>query len=80
MPKSGRKPPSPREDASEALVGMIAVPKTGQKFPSPRGDGSEVLVGMVAVPKTGQKNALPRDNLYPDGAARFPCAWEHMPL
>ena len=43
-------------------------------------DATEMLVGMVAVPKDDQKNALPRDNLYPDGAARFPCARKHTPL
>ena len=72
--RPARSPSSPREDASEAPVGKVAVPKTVQKPPSPRGDGSEVLVGMVAVPKTGQKPPSPRDNLYPMGPVRFPCA------
>ena len=45
----------PREDATEASVGRVAVPKTGQKTPSPREDATEVPVGRVAVPKTGQK-------------------------
>ena len=31
-----RSPPSPREDATEVLVGMVAVPKTGQKNALPR--------------------------------------------
>ena len=48
------------EDATEALVGKVAVPKTGQKPPSPREDFSEVPVGRGSVPNTGQKNALPR--------------------
>ena len=48
-----RSPPSPREDATEVLVGMVAVPKTGQKNALPREDGSEVLVGMVVVPNAG---------------------------
>ena len=43
-------------------------------------DATEAFVGNVAVPKPGQKNALPRDNLYLDGAARFPCARKHTPL
>ena len=43
-----------RENATEVLVGRVAVPKTGQKTPLPREDGSEVPVGRVAVPKTGQ--------------------------
>ena len=41
---------SPRRDAPEVAVGMVAVPKTVQKPPSPRRDATEVLVGMVAVP------------------------------
>ena len=69
-----------REDGSEVLVGRVAVPKTGQKNALPREDATEVPVGRVAVPKTGLKNALPRDNLYPMGAARFPCSPEHTPL
>ena len=31
-------------------------------------------MGRVAVPNTDLKNALPRDNLYPMGTARVPCA------
>ena len=61
----------PREDATEALVGKVAVknpvvnptliPSTVPiSFPSARDPATEVLVGRVAVPKTGQKNALPR--------------------
>ena len=69
-----------RSDATEASVGRVDVPKTGQKNPSPLGDATEMVVGRVAVPKTGQKNASPRDNLYPMGPARFPCAREHRPL
>ena len=60
MPKSGRKPPSPREDGSEVPVGMVVVPKTGQKSPSPREDAPEVPVGRVAVaegkPKIGHRS------------------------
>ena len=48
------------EDATEVLVGMVAVPKTGQKNALPREDGSEVLVGMVVVPKPVQKPPSPR--------------------
>ncbi|MDD7624094.1 MAG: hypothetical protein PUJ44_06575, partial [Bacteroidales bacterium] len=33
VPKSGRKPPSPRRDAPEAPVGKVVVPKAGQKTP-----------------------------------------------
>ena len=44
-----------REDATEVLMGMVAVPKTVQKPPSPRHDASEPPVGKVSVPKTGQK-------------------------
>ena len=71
---------SPRRDGTGVPVGRVAVPKTGQKPPSPRRDASGIPVGMVAVPKPGQKNALPRDNLYPYGAAHFPCARKHTPL
>ena len=71
---------SPRRDATEVPVGRVAVPKTVQKPPSPRRDATEMVVEVGSVPKTGQKNALPRDNLYPMGAARFPCAPEHTPL
>ena len=35
VPKTGQKPPSPRRDASETLVGLLSVPKTGRKPPSP---------------------------------------------
>ena len=45
-----------------------------------REDVTEVPVGRVAVPKTGQKNASARDNLYPMGSFRFPCARKHTPL
>ncbi|MDD6829549.1 MAG: hypothetical protein PUD74_07200 [Bacteroidales bacterium] len=31
-----RRPPSPREDATEVPVGRVPVPKTVQKPPSPR--------------------------------------------
>ena len=65
VPKTGQKPPLPREDATETPVGRVAVPKTGQKTCSLHGDATEAPVGRVAVPKTDQKNALPRDNLYP---------------
>ncbi|MCI6526953.1 MAG: hypothetical protein PUC56_02235 [Bacteroidales bacterium] len=44
--------PSPREDATEVSVGMVAVPKDDQKNTLPRGDATEVPVGRVAVPKT----------------------------
>ena len=47
--------PSPREDATEAPQGRVAVPKDGQKNALPRGDGSEVPVGGVAVPKSSKK-------------------------
>ena len=33
VPKTGQKPPSPREDGSEVPVGKIVVPKAGQKTP-----------------------------------------------
>ena len=49
-----------REDATEALVGRVAVPKTVQKKALPRRDATEVPVGMVAVPKSGQKPPSPR--------------------
>ena len=49
-----------REDATEVLMGMVAVPKTGKENASPRRDGSGVLMGMVAVSKTGQKPPSPR--------------------
>ena len=62
VPKSGRKPPSPRRDAPEAPVGKVAVPKTGQKPPSPREDASEVPVRMVVVPKPVQKPSSPRED------------------
>ena len=47
-----RSPSSPREDATEVLVGMVVVPKTGQKNASPRGDGFEMVVGGGSVPNT----------------------------
>ena len=54
---------SPREDASEASVGKIAVTKTGKSIStlpgldrsagrSPHWDASEVPVGRVPVPRT----------------------------
>ena len=52
--------PSPREDASGVLVGLLPVPKAGQKPPSPRRDAPETLVGLLSVPKTGQKPPSPR--------------------
>ena len=58
VPKSGRKPPSPRRDAPEAPVGKVAVPKTGQKPPSPREDAPEAPVGKVSVPKAGQYSSF----------------------
>ena len=51
---------SPRRDAPEVAVGMVAVPKTVQKPPSPREDAPEAPVGKVAVPKSGQKPHSPR--------------------
>ena len=33
VPKTGQKPPSPREDAPGVPVGKVTVPKTGQKTP-----------------------------------------------
>ena len=33
VPKTGQKPPSPREDATEVPVGKVALPKTSQKSP-----------------------------------------------
>ena len=50
MPKTGKKNASPREDATEAPVGKVAVPKTGQKNALPRRDATEVPVGRVVVP------------------------------
>ena len=47
---------SPRRDAPEVAVGMVAVPKTVQKPPLPREDATEVSVGRGAVPKAGQKS------------------------
>ncbi|MBS7277529.1 MAG: hypothetical protein KIG67_04500 [Bacteroidales bacterium] len=55
MPKTGQKPSSPREDATGASVGRVAVPKTGQKSALPREDATEASVGRVAVPKTGRE-------------------------
>ena len=62
MPKTGQKPPSPREDASEVPVGKVAVPKCAHstvhrpvrhRFGAglPREDATEILVGRGAVPK-----------------------------
>ena len=51
MPKTGKKKASPRDDATEAPVGRVAVPKDVQKNALPCGDATEVLVGMVVVPK-----------------------------
>ena len=53
---------SPRRDAPEVAVGMVAVPKTVQKPPSPRWDATEVPVGKVSVPKSGQKPPSPRED------------------
>ena len=33
VPKTGQKPPLPRDDGSEVLVGKVAVPESGQKSP-----------------------------------------------
>ena len=63
MPKTGQKNASPREDATEASVGRVAVPKTGKSIStlpglkrsagrSPHWDASEVPVGRVPVPRT----------------------------
>ena len=41
----------PHEDATEVLVGRVAVPKTVQKTPLPRENAIEAPVGRVAVPK-----------------------------
>ena len=57
-----RRPPSPREDAPEALVGKVAVPKVRYKTDLPRENAPEVPVGKVSVPKTGQKSPSPRDD------------------
>ena len=67
-------------DCSEVPVGKVAVPKTGQKTPSTPRDASGAPVGLLSVPTTGQKDGWARDNLYPDGPARFPCSREHTPL
>ena len=48
--------PSPRENATEMVVGGGAVPKTGQKNALPRENATEVPVCGVAVAKTGQKS------------------------
>ena len=53
---------SPRRDAPEVAVGMVAVPKTGQKNASPRRDASGAPVGKVSVPKTVQKPPSPRED------------------
>ena len=66
VPKTGQKPPSPREDATEVPVGKVAVPKCAHstvhrpvrhRFGAglPRVDVSGVPVGRVAMPKDGQK-------------------------
>ena len=47
--------PSPREDATEMLVGRGAVPKTGQKNALPREDATEMPVDGVAVPRTASR-------------------------
>ena len=65
MPKTGQKNALPREDATEAPLGRVAVQKSGQKNTLSREDATETPVGRVTVPKTGQKSALQRDNLYP---------------
>ena len=68
--KTGQKNALPREDATEVLVGKVAVPKCAHstvhrqvrhRFGAglPRGDGSGALVGRGAVPKTGQKTPSP---------------------
>ena len=62
VPKTGQKPPSPREDATEVPVGKVAVPKCAHstvhrpvrhRFGAglPREDPTEILVGRGAVPK-----------------------------
>ena len=62
VPKTGQKPPSPREDATEVPVGKVAVPKCAHstvhrpvrhRFGAglPREDATEILVGRGAVPK-----------------------------
>ena len=51
--------PSPREDVSEVLVGMVVVPKVGRKLSSPREDTTEVPVEGVPVPRAG-RNASER--------------------
>ena len=51
VPKSGRKPPLPREDASEVPVRMVVVPKPVQKPSLPREDAPEIPVDRVAVPE-----------------------------
>ena len=67
VPKTGQKTPSPREDATEASVGKVAVPNpvvnptlipstVPISFLSPRGDATGVPVGRGAVPKTVQKS------------------------
>ena len=82
---------SPHWDGSEVHEGRVAVPNPVANltiitstvpisFPSPRNPASELSVAGGAVPKTGQKPSSPRDNLYPMGPARFPCARDHTPL
>ena len=53
MPKPGQKSALPREDATEAPVGRVAVPKTGQKNALPREDATAASADRVAVPKSG---------------------------
>ena len=50
MPKGRLDDALPREDATEAPVGRVAVAKTGQKPPSPRGPASELSVAGITVP------------------------------
>ena len=66
VPKTRQKNALPREDATEAPMGRVAVPKGAHstihrpvrhRFGAglPRGDGSEAPMGKVAVSKDGQK-------------------------
>ena len=73
---------SPRRDAPEAPVGMVAVPKTVQKPPSPRRDATEASVGKVAVPKTCQKPPSPREDApeVPVGKVAVPKAGQKSPF
>ena len=47
---------SPRGDATEGLMGRVAVPKTGKKNALPREDVPEMPVGKVAVTKSGRRS------------------------